>query len=681
MAKFMEDAPFREIREDAEEHKRVAGKNLRWRGRALFFASFVLRFLFIAYPSSVVFDETHFVGFAIKYIKREFILDVHPPLGKLLFALVGWAGGIGEGTAVRQIQESYIGTGIPYVAMRALSCLCSALVPLIAYKTLAVAGFGETVSLAGGALVLVENSFQTLMRLVMLDSFVLTLNAASLLLFCGYWKKGSTLALLLLGLCMGLCLSVKWVGLFMFPPVLLFVSCELWGIATDHRRKIIGLRGSLVLALLVRAACLVAVPLCIYVLSFAAHFALQSEHNGNAYKMSFNYQVTLNSHPYTDSARYVESGAFISLAFKKTRQHLSSTNVGYGGDSARQCVFAAYGRNHEALWEIRRLDGGGRVRSGDSVYLISKETGRYLHSDETAAPISSAKSFKEVCTHAESGGAVWVIESGGGDVQCKNRDVRLRHRDSERYLGVGRARLKEERVAEYGYEVFSTKDGRRERTVLVIDDNSGGGAEERVQFTPLSPLGKLVELNRTMFEMNDKMTGNHPFSSAPSQWPLHRATVSLWSGATAEAEDGNKDDSAYIYLVGNAPLWRLSALAVLAFPAVAVVKIRLRAREKDFFGLFLVAAYLSNYLPYFFMDRERYLHHYLPSLFFSILLFVSVVSAWPRLLCAAAGVLALSFLLRFPLSVGGAMSYEQCVLISGGLPLPCENVNSFPGLA
>lgn len=39
------------------------------------------------------FDEVHFGGFATKYIRRKYFMDVHPPLAKLLITLSAFVGG------------------------------------------------------------------------------------------------------------------------------------------------------------------------------------------------------------------------------------------------------------------------------------------------------------------------------------------------------------------------------------------------------------------------------------------------------------------------------------------------------------------------------------------------------------------------------------------------------------
>jgi dolichyl-phosphate-mannose-protein mannosyltransferase len=41
-------------------------------------------------PNGVVFDESHFGKFTAHYMRRSYVFDIHPPLGKMTFAFFGW---------------------------------------------------------------------------------------------------------------------------------------------------------------------------------------------------------------------------------------------------------------------------------------------------------------------------------------------------------------------------------------------------------------------------------------------------------------------------------------------------------------------------------------------------------------------------------------------------------------
>ena len=51
--------------------------------------SFATRLYAIAQPKWICWDEVHFGKFATHYLNREFFSDVHPPLGKMILAMVG----------------------------------------------------------------------------------------------------------------------------------------------------------------------------------------------------------------------------------------------------------------------------------------------------------------------------------------------------------------------------------------------------------------------------------------------------------------------------------------------------------------------------------------------------------------------------------------------------------------
>lgn len=63
----------------------------------------------------ISFDEVHFGGFASKYIRQVFFMDVHPPLAKLLITLAGKIGGFDGNFDFKDIGKCVpAGRGLPW---------------------------------------------------------------------------------------------------------------------------------------------------------------------------------------------------------------------------------------------------------------------------------------------------------------------------------------------------------------------------------------------------------------------------------------------------------------------------------------------------------------------------------------------------------------------------------------
>lgn len=84
---------------------------------------------------------------------------------------------------------------------------------------------------------------------------------------------------------------------------------------------------------------------------------------------------------------------------------------------------------------------------------------------------------------------------------------------------------------------------------------------------------------------------------------------------------------------------------------------------------FLFVGWAVHYIPFFFMKRELYLHHYLPALYFAILLFVmffdltvSGSSSSRRVIASVLMIMLVvwSFSKIYPLTFGTPMSDAQC---------------------
>jgi dolichyl-phosphate-mannose-protein mannosyltransferase len=95
-----------------------------------------------------------FGGFASKYIKGRFFMDVHPPLAKMLITLAGWLAGFDGNFDFKDIGKDYLEPGVPYVAMRLLPAVCGILTIPTMFLTLKATGCRTTTAALGAALVI-----------------------------------------------------------------------------------------------------------------------------------------------------------------------------------------------------------------------------------------------------------------------------------------------------------------------------------------------------------------------------------------------------------------------------------------------------------------------------------------------------------------------------------------------
>lgn len=182
-------------------------------------------------------------------------------------------------------------------------------------------------------------------------------------------------------------------------------------------------------------------------------------------------------------------------------------------------------------------------------------------------------------------------------------------------------------------------------------------------------LGKFIELNKVMWSTNAGLVESHPYDSRPSSWPLLRRGISFWG-----------KDQKHIYLIGNWFTWGFSTASIVLYAAIrGLLLVRdKRGFKDDFSGLreyyeltggFFFMAWAFHYLPFFLMGRQLFLHHYLPALYFAILLLSVTFDLGLRFMPSRARILTVIlfasaaiyvFRMMSPLTYGFEWTRSQC---------------------
>ncbi|KAI9752768.1 MAG: hypothetical protein M1815_000281 [Lichina confinis] len=622
----------------------------------------VVRLFRIYQPSSVVFDEVHFGGFASKYIKGRFFMDVHPPLAKLLLTLAGWLAGFKGDFDFKEIGKDYVEPKVPYVAMRMLPAICGVLAVPTMFLTLRAYGCRTTTAALGAGLIIFENGLLTQSRLILLDSPLIIFTAFTALAwtcFTNQHEQGPEKAfepnwwfwLVATGIGLGATVSVKWVGLFTIFWVGCLTVLQLWVLLGDTKTVTPRLWFKHLFA---RAFCLIVIPLTFYMGMFAIHFiCLVNPGDGDGF-MSSEFQATLNSKSMQDVPVDVALGSRVSLRHHNTQGgYLHSHNHMYPTGSKQQQITLYPHKDDNNVWLLENqtqpegLDGPiNGPKAWDTLSslnfiedkmvlrLYHLQTHRRLHSHDVRAPITEAEWQNEVSAYGFEGFdgdandyfRVEIVKALSDGAEAKKRLRTIQTKFKLVHVITGCVLFSHKvKLPSWAYEqqeVTCARGGTLPNSVWYIEGNDHpklGADAEKVNYRKPGFFGKFWELQKVMWRTNAGLVASHTWDSRPPSWPVLRRGINFWGRNNRQ-----------IYLTGNPIIWWASTAAVAIyalFKGLAIL--RWQRGYQDYRDTIFkrfdyeigtsVFGWACHYFPFFLMQRQLFLHHYFPALYFAIL--------------------------------------------------------------
>ncbi|RYP54963.1 hypothetical protein DL768_000279 [Monosporascus sp. mg162] len=646
----------------AKVKERVKGPGSEWEYRIAFtiitILAFVSRFWGITHPNEVVFDEVHFGKFASYYLEKTYFFDVHPPLGKLLFALMGWLVGYDGHFHFENIGDSYIANKVPYVAFRAMPALLGALTVSVVFLIMWESAYSLPACIVAAGLVLLDNAHIGQTRLILLDATLVFAMACSLLCYIKFYKlrhepfsRKWWKWLILTGFALSCDISTKYVGLFAFVTIGSAVVIDLWDLLNVKRPG-----GALSLQefgyhFAARAVGLIIIPFLFYLFWFQVHFSILTRSGPGDDFMTPEFQETLSDNVMLANSINIDYYDTITIQHKETKAYLHSHDAKYplryddGRVSSQGQQVTGYPYNDtNNYWQILPANNeetmGRHVKNHELVRLRHLVTDTILLSHDVASPYYPTNQEFTTVSVADAFGPrandtlfEIRIEHGKQNQEFKSvsSHFKLIHYPSKVAMWTHTKPLPD--WAHKQQEINGNKQIAPSSNVWLVDDvpsvpaDSPRRVKEERKVKTMPFLKKWFELQRAMFWHNSQLTSSHPYASQPYQWPFLLRGVSFWTQSETRQQ---------IYFLGNPIGWWIasSLLAVYAGiigadqvslrRGVDALDHRTRSRLYNSTGFFFLA-WATHYFPFFLMGRQLFLHHYLPAHLASTLVVGSLV--------------------------------------------------------
>ncbi|KAF9967783.1 hypothetical protein BGZ70_008261 [Mortierella alpina] len=753
------------------------------RGQGILMTILVLMAVFVriwklAVPAAVVFDEQHFGGFVADYLKGEFFMDIHPPLGKMLFAAVAYM--LGFNGNFEFVPGKLYDKNVPYIGMRLFAVACGVGLIPISYLTIKKSGHSTQAAMICAVFLTFENAMITQSRFVLLDAPMMFFMGYTMLSWINFYNhrnrpftRGWWLWLAQTGFCLFLSSSVllqsvKWVGLFTIATI---GVCVLKYLQEARTHLYVSTR-DLSKQFTALFVCLLLFPAVLYVGLHILDFKLLSKSgSGNAW-VSPQFQMTLKGHDVLpvmadiawDSKVHIRhantNGGWIhsmpgeytrdgskdqavqlvewddeltcwqvypsdpTLRMNHARQKISRKENPalefdgfiYDGDQIRlrHCYskVALAANNIESLGSnktfLREVMGARWVKqpTEETIWRLELVPEGMVPglADYYSAQMKPPKDEKSAKGKKDQAIRAVEREMKDGTALAEDKDATARQRKdkSKQWHSIKGFRLWNEKQQCYlqshkvfrapysTYQEVACVQGGRQKanTIFIVDQN-------------------FLELNRVMWwthhdlsvpthgdEHSNGGTGGLTKAqdvSHPWTWPLMKRGMTYYS---------SRETNHYVHFMGNPLLWWAATASVVLYMASCLwstIKYLTAKQativERDRFGITpfyavasgaFFAGWAIHYVPFFFMTRQVFLHHYLPSLYFSILLFVSRLDRswqrWPARVRYLAGIalMAAVFMSYYhfaPLAYGSDFgSRAQCERLRalGGWQFTCQ---------
>lgn len=592
--------------------------------------SLLVRIYKINNPNFVLWDEAHFGKFSLKYLKRKFYFDVHPPFGRLLTTLFGYL-------SEQPIDFDFKGsTKYPeefnYVFMRSLHALISSLLPLFCELTLIELGYGKIRYLITIFLIF-ENGLISISRLILLDSHLMTFTSGTIYFLCKYINNKSIINMLLLGISIGCVMSIKWIGCFTTLFVGLFIIWELLILFSNYEITI----WKFLKEFFIRVLFLIIIPICIYLGFFILHFSILKNHSSDSVYVNSIFDLSLKRDNDNNNKllKYIDYGHPVSL--KSELSYLHSHEYVYPNTFINQVTGYRYIDNNND-WAFQKVtdesDTEEFLHSEVDIALLHIKTKRYLG----VSPIYVNKNQKRVdCRNKklleENIFQLEFINDWNKTeslIKTTSTSFRIRFKTDKYYY----LKMTNNKYPDWGFNQFEVvfTSNKSEAGIWTIENNfkkSNSNISNSIYVELLN--SKMLffkyfkDLNISMFNINKSFIQNPDeeparIVSKPIEWFILKRglRMSTWD-----------KDLEKFYMFINPFLWLLSSICICLTPLIFLYKLIIIKRySKDITNNFkkesisfciIFLGWILHYIPFFYVTRVCYFHHYFPSLYFSSL--------------------------------------------------------------